>query len=137
MWRVREVSCGVREARALSNSPFMPAATGLSTSIATRPSMKAAAAAGRMKRQAETPAARMAISSLRRFMSMKAPRMPNRKTKGRSCRITDGDFSSVRPSSVAKLISVRPPRLLDRSMKSMSRTTAPSRAVAAPMPTRA
>ena len=61
------------------------------------PSTKAIPAAGNTNRQADTPAARMAISSLRRFRPMKADRVPNRKTNGISCKITEGDFSSTRP----------------------------------------
>ena len=58
--------------------------------------MKAAPADGRMNRQAETPAARMAISSLRRLRPTKANRVPNRKTNGPSASTVAGAFSRVR-----------------------------------------
>ena len=73
----------------------MVEAAGLSTPTVTMPITKAAPAAGRMKRQAETPAARMAMSSLLRFRSTKAPSTPNRKANGRSTRTTDGTLSAV------------------------------------------
>ncbi len=128
------VSCGLISARQDSKAEFMPEARGLNTNRVNRPSPKAAPAAGRMKRQAETPAARMATSSLRRLRVTKAASTPNRNTNGRSCRITAGDFKRVRPSWLRKLISLLAARLRDRSTKLIRITTEASRAAAAPMP---
>ncbi len=133
LWGASE---GLTEARRLSNAEFIPAASGLSASNTSSPSNAAAAAAGRMNRHADTPAARMATSSLRRLRVTNVPSTPNRKTNGSSCRITDGDFSTVRATSVRKPTSAFPPSVRDRSTKSISRTTAPSRAAADPTPTR-
>ena len=84
------------------------------------PMTKAAPAAGKMNRQAETPAARMAMSSLRRLRPTKAAKVPNRKAKGKSSRITDGDFSAVRPKICAAPTSARTPTERDSSTKSTS-----------------
>ena len=73
----------------------MVEARGLNRPTVTIPITKAAPAAGRMNRHAETPAARMAISSLLRLRSTKAPSTPNRKANGKRTRITDGVFSAV------------------------------------------
>ena len=89
-----------------------------------------------MKRQAETPAARMAISSLRRFRLTKAPRTPNRKAKGSSSRIRDGAFSIVRLRVWLKPISARTPTLRDISTKSIRVITVASTASAAATPPR-
>ncbi len=130
------LSWGLTCARQFSNTEFMPAASGLNARMVSSPSTNAAAAAGRMNRQADTPAARMAISSLRRFRVTKAASTPNRKTKGSSCRITVGDFRIVRPSSVRKPTSVLAPRLRERSTKLISITTEASRAAVAAIPAR-
>ncbi|MNL47006.1 hypothetical protein D3C87_1697700 [compost metagenome] len=70
--------------RSSCHKPSPAAAIGPKTVTVSTPSTRAAAAAGRTKRQADMPAARMAISSLRRFSPTKAASVPNRKTKGRS-----------------------------------------------------
>ncbi|MNE33211.1 hypothetical protein D3C80_1268670 [compost metagenome] len=70
---------------------------GPKTVTLSTPSTRAAPAAGSTKRQAEMPAARMAINSLRRFSPTKAARVPNRKTKGSNWMMTLGDFNSTRP----------------------------------------
>ena len=62
----------------------------------------------------------MAISSLRRFRPTKAARVPNRKTKGSSCTITCGDFSSIRPRIRRAERSTSEPTPRDISTKSIS-----------------
>jgi hypothetical protein len=92
-------SRSISASREVSNWAVIAVVSGLSRVMVSRPITKAAMAAGMMKRQAETPAARMAISSLRRFSSTKAPRVPNRKMNGVSTRIVAGACRMVRYSS--------------------------------------
>ncbi len=85
--------------------------------------MKAAPAAGKMKRQAETPAARIAISSERRFSVTNAAMVPNRKMNGSKSRMIDGDCSNISSTRRIKPTSLRPPYARDNSTKTISRTT--------------
>ena len=100
----------------------MAEATGLNATTVSTPKNTAAPAAGKMKRQAETPAARMAISSLLRFRLTKAPSTPNRKANGSSRRMTVGDSSSARPSTCTADTSLaRTPTVRDSSTKLLRR----------------
>ena len=127
-----------RRGTACSYCPaFIADAMGLKTVMVKRPMTKAAPAAGRINRQAETPAARMAINSLRRLRLTKAPSTPPRKAKGSSIRITDGVLSIVSQSVWPKPISARTPTVRDCSTKSTSTITVVSTASAAPTPIRA
>ena len=82
------------------------------------PQTKAATAAGVMKRQAEMPAARMAISSLRRFRETKAASTPNRNTNGSSTSSTAGAFIRVSRTTWAGPMSTRLPTSRDTDTKS-------------------
>jgi hypothetical protein len=118
--------------REVSNWALIAEVSGLSRVRVSRPITKAATAAGMMKRQAETPAARMAISSLRRFRPTNAPRVPNRKMNGVSTRMVAGACSMVRNSSWAKPTSARVPTFLEMSTKAISMTSTPTTARAPP-----
>ncbi len=100
------VSVGVA-AIVLSYSSLSHEAIGLRALIVRTPMTKAMIAAGSTKRQADTPAARMAISSLRRLSVTKARIDPPRKANGSRIRIVDGAFSSTRPMMPRPLMSVR------------------------------
>ena len=90
-----------------------------------------------MKRHAEMPAARMAISSLRRFRPTKAANTPNKKAKGSSIRMTLGDCRRVRPKSWAGEVSLtRTPTSRERATKSTRPMMAAMIAKAAPTATR-
>ena len=121
-------------ARSASKRALSAAETGLTAVTASRPATKAATAAGPMNRQAETPAARMATSSLRRLRPTKALIPPNRKTKGSRIWMTEGDLSSVRPKRSPALTSARTPIERERSTNCTSRITAVITASAAPTP---
>ena len=75
--------------------------------------------AGITKRQAEMPAARMAINSDRRFNPTKADKDPNKKAKGRRVKIVLGDFNIIRPRIAKVLISALPVNDFEISTKSM------------------
>ena len=87
-----------------------------------------------MNLQADTPAARMATSSLRRFSTTKAPMPPNRKQIGSRIWMIDGAFSSVSSKIPLAPTSARVPTWLVSSTNWISTTTAEmiARAVVTP-----
>ena len=77
-----------------------------------------------MKRQAETPAARMATSSLRRFSPTKAPMPPKRKQNGSRICTSEGVRRKVSSRIAFGPTSARVPIWLDSSTNWISTTTA-------------
>ena len=137
IWRVAspsrsQTACGVSapgvepemRPRSRCHMPSPTAAIGPNTVTVRTPRTRAAPAAGSTKRQADTPAALMAISSLRRLRPTKAASVPNRKTNGSNWTMTVGDFSSTRPKMRAPESSPDEFSPRDISTKSISITRA-------------